>query len=215
MWPRLPLTKAAQGAGALNPKPYTVLSGRPPSASTYSATIRPSGASPLAPIATPSVSSTICLISSTSSCGSASNESEAACCAIKLVTPLPSSRAIPPSRLGREVIRAFGSPPQRESRFRAAFGRSPGLPVDGNVMPKPDFRATPFRVPLPTQSGRSPLLLDNLVGAGEHRLRHREAERLGGLKVDDQLERRRLLDQHLGGLGAPEDLSRVNRRNGM
>src|SRR5437763_12136976 len=61
-----------------------------------------------------------------------------------------------------------------------------------------------------TRSGRSPPLLDNFVGAGEERLRHGEAERLGGLEVDDQLEGRRLLDRQIGGLGALEDLCRVS-----
>src|SRR3954447_11401185 len=60
-----------------------------------------------------------------------------------------------------------------------------------------------------TQSGRSPALLDNLVGARQHRLRHSEAERLRGLEIDDQLENRRLVDRQIGGLGALEDLSRV------
>src|SRR5580704_10764557 len=102
MCPRLPLTNAAQGAGALNPKPNTVLSGRPPSASTYSATMRASGARPLAPIATPRVSRTICLISSTSSRGSTSYASDAALSETRRVTPVPSSRAILFSRLGRD-----------------------------------------------------------------------------------------------------------------
>src|SRR5947209_3053392 len=64
--------------------------------------------------------------------------------------------------------------------------------------------------PLPTQSGRSPALLDNLVGARQHQLRHSEAERLGGLEIDDQLENCRLLDWQIGGLGALEDFSRVS-----
>ena len=37
-----------------------------------------------------------------------------------------------------------------------------------------------------------------------------EAERLGGLEVDDQLELGRLLDRQIGRLGALEDLSGVN-----
>ena len=51
---------------------------------------------------------------------------------------------------------------------------------------------------------------DDLVDAGEDRGRHGQAERLGRLKVDDQLEGRRLLDRQIGRLGALEDLSGVN-----
>ena len=40
--------------------------------------------------------------------------------------------------------------------------------------------------------------------------RDREAERLGGLEIDDQLEFGRLLDRQIGGLGALEDLPGVN-----
>jgi hypothetical protein len=36
---------------------------------------------------------------------------------------------------------------------------------------------------------------DYLVGTGEQRLRHGEAERLGGIEVDDQLELGRLLNR--------------------
>jgi hypothetical protein len=45
---------------------------------------------------------------------------------------------------------------------------------------------------------------------GEDRWRDCEAERLGGLQVDHQLEMGRLLDRQIGGLGALEDLSGVN-----
>src|SRR5205823_2493706 len=51
---------------------------------------------------------------------------------------------------------------------------------------------------------------DHLVGAGEKGLRHRQAERLRGLNVDDQLELGRLLDRQIGRLGAFEDLAGVS-----
>jgi len=48
--------------------------------------------------------------------------------------------------------------------------------------------------------------LDDLVRSHENRLRDREAERLGGLEVDDQLELSRLLDGEISRLGTLEDL---------
>jgi hypothetical protein len=81
---------------------------------------------------------------------------------------------------------------------------------DGSIAPIPAVRVPTIGGLKSTQSGRSPALLDNLVGAGEERLRHGEAERVGCVQIDDQLEGRRLLDRHLGGLGAFEDLSRVS-----
>src|SRR5215469_10553492 len=52
--------------------------------------------------------------------------------------------------------------------------------------------------------------LDHFIRPRQQRRRDRQAKRLGGLEVDDQLEGRRLLDRQIGGLGALEDLSRVS-----
>ena len=51
---------------------------------------------------------------------------------------------------------------------------------------------------------------DHLVGEGQERLRHGEAERFRGLEVDHQLELGRLLDRQIGRLRALEDLAGVN-----
>src|SRR2546426_6694985 len=48
--------------------------------------------------------------------------------------------------------------------------------------------------------------LDDLVGPDQQRLGNRQAERPGGLEVDDQLELGRLLDGEIGRLGAFENL---------
>jgi hypothetical protein len=50
--------------------------------------------------------------------------------------------------------------------------------------------------------GRS---LDDLVGPDQDRLGDREAERLSGLEVNDELELGGLLDGKVGGFGALED----------
>jgi len=51
---------------------------------------------------------------------------------------------------------------------------------------------------------------DDLVGAGEYRWRDGQAERLGGLEIDDELECGRLLDGQIGRLSALEDSSSVD-----
>jgi hypothetical protein len=51
------------------------------------------------------------------------------------------------------------------------------------------------------QSQQTSSLFDHLVGGGEHRLRHGQAERLGGLEVDHQLEARRLFDWEIARIG--------------
>src|SRR5215813_4222744 len=53
--------------------------------------------------------------------------------------------------------------------------------------------------------------LDDLVGSHEDGLRNRQAQRLGGLEVDHQLELRRLLNRKIFGLRALQDLVHEDR----
>src|SRR6266481_5259789 len=61
-----------------------------------------------------------------------------------------------------------------------------------------------------TARARQSHSFDDLVSAREDRWGDGEAERLGGVEIDDQLECRRLLDRQIGRLGALEDLPGVD-----
>src|SRR5260370_12406659 len=63
----------------------------------------------------------------------------------------------------------------------------------------------PVLIPVAKSVGECWPSLDHLVGAGKQRGRHFEAERLGGLHVNDELDFGRLLDRQLGGLLAFEN----------
>src|SRR5262245_49038813 len=62
------------------------------------------------------------------------------------------------------------------------------------------------------QARRIGWLFDHLVGAGEQRGRHSEAERLGGLEVDHQLELDQGLDGKLARFRALENAVHIYRR---
>src|SRR5262245_29592265 len=73
---------------------------------------------------------------------------------------------------------------------------------------------------IPTSLGHRARLFDHLVGEREQRRRNRQAERLGDLQIDDEIEFNRLLDRQIGRLrsaqnpvnitsGAPELVSKV------
>src|SRR5215469_2989958 len=75
-------------------------------------------------------------------------------------------------------------------------GSGPGTPSSSSTSPTERLAAT--------------RLFDDLIGAGEDRGRHSEAERLGGIEIDHQLEGCWLLDRQIGGLLALKYPSGVN-----
>ena len=52
------------------------------------------------------------------------------------------------------------------------------------------------------QCSKKPLLFDHLVGAGEQRRRNREAERFGGLEIDQKLDVSRKFHRQVARFGA-------------
>src|SRR5438067_2407477 len=96
--------------------------------------------------------------------------------------------------------------------------------TSGGVAPIPALPAAPARngeVRILSGSSTSPVawqnrsfarrsrLFDHLVGAGEDRWWHGKAQRLVSLKIDYQLDSRRLLDWQIGGPAAFDDLSGI------
>jgi len=58
--------------------------------------------------------------------------------------------------------------------------------------------------PAVSNRSKAAFLFDHLVGAGEQHGRDVEAQRLGGLEVDDELKPRGLLHWHVRGPAAPQ-----------
>ena len=91
----------------------------------------------------------------------------------------------------------------------AAIAASRGVPRV--LPPKRKFDLTPVGARIGHFPRRS---LDHLVGAREERLRDYQADCLGGLEIDDQLEGGRLLDRQIRWLGAFQLNETVSRLTG-
>src|SRR6266851_4147666 len=104
--------------------------------------------------------------------------------------------------------------PGRRSAIRRVVvsGGGSALAVSGRTPRSP---AVPASVSPPTKSRRvkfiAQLLFDYLVRAQQQRRWDRQAEHIGGLEVDDEVEVGGLLDRQVGGLRALEDPRRWPR----
>ena len=110
-------------------------------------------------------------------------------------------------------------PPTQPGRFFAADKRA-RIAVS-HSRPTPSFRCTCVTMVIielillePKSNFILSVLLDHLIRPLQERRRDRQTEGLGGLEVDDQLERRRLLHWEVGGLGAAENLVVRTRPHG-
>jgi len=102
----------------------------------------------------------------------------------------------------------------------AASRRSTRAPTksscyDPSVWGRPGLCLSRPRCPLCAKSGHSALrhtlaLFDHLVGAGEQRRRHFDADGFRRLQIDDEFKLGRLKNWKVGGLGAFEDAARID-----
>ena len=106
----------------------------------------------------------------------------------------------------RDVRTASGREANNDAHRPRRIGLRPRDPRDGRQrgsargeMEKISARKFHFEPPSRFTS------LDHLVGAADQRQRHGDAERLGGLEVDVQLDFRPLLDRQVGGFLALEN----------
>src|ERR1700730_544707 len=91
------------------------------------------------------------------------------------------------------------------------IGLSAPCPVYPDIDRTADMAGGPIRAHNRSHAPQQmALLFDHFVGSSEKRLRHRKAERLGGLEIDDQLGIGGLLDRRVSRLLAPENATRIN-----
>src|SRR5262249_15465101 len=119
--------------------------------------------------------------------------------------PCPKKKPRLPKKTGPELdsMRPLKSPVSPSAPTRPiAFGSAPCL-ISRHSHPRHDpcQAAAPPRMVM-----NSRRFIDHLVGAGEQRRRHDEAERLGRRKIDHELEFGRKLYRQIAGLGAFQDL---------
>jgi hypothetical protein len=79
-----------------------------------------------------------------------------------------------------------------------------GPPIDGSPVPQ-------LTLSICKRYVTGSALLDHLIGAGEQRRWHRQAQRLGSLQIDHQLVFRRLFHGQVGWLGTFENFVDVGR----
>jgi hypothetical protein len=73
-----------------------------------------------------------------------------------------------------------------------------GPPDSDTIEQRQHFRVVPKAVVSRCSNGKTELF-DHLVGAGQESLWDREAERLGRVEIDDEIELGWLLDRNFGG----------------